>query len=302
MSSTRVQRLAHLRNHYELLAHSVSAIPLLDGTGEPWRAVYEGRLCVLTMTSAALTQIPMHGQILVALKAVRDQLAALQQADLALITHYGRPAEATPREVWHAHGSIPTRAAALRDVEALLPKKWRTQSGSTSPLSLVKIRWTENADPCAYCQMPAFTQIPDEMGGLVLCQEHLAPLVTLAARRAIIKRLETQLGHRADLYCTVSLPGTVVEHDVVELCRYYTTRWLLAVQRTEDAIAYHEQHDPQREEEAGLQISIQEGTSLSLEVPSTLNHRLVLLDLLIALEQADWIEESQLGPESVVVA
>jgi hypothetical protein len=316
-SITRAQRLVRLRNHYQLLAHSASALPLLEGTGEPWQAVREGRLHVLTKTSAALTQIPTRssGQILIALKAIRDQLAALQQADLALITPRGWLAEMAPREVWQAHGSVPTRAAVLRDVEALLPKQWRTQLGSygASPLSLAKIRWTEEPDACVYCQLPAFTRLPDEMAGLVLCQEHLAPSVSSAARRAVIKRLEAQLAHRADLRCAMSLPAVVVEDDVTELYRYYTVRWLLAAQRMEDALAYQVRRDRRLEEEAGLQISmnavgktVQEGTCLSLSVPPTLCHRLVLLDLLTALKQADWIEEvsppPRQGQGSIVAA
>jgi hypothetical protein len=301
-STTRTQRLARLRNRYECLARSVSAIPLLEGTGEPWQAVREGRRHVLTETSAALTQIPdtlSASQILIALKSVRDQLVASQQEDLARITQHGQPVESAPKEVWRAHGSFPVRVAALQEVEALLPQQWRTRPRARgTALSLVKIHWTEEPDACVYCQLPAFTRLPDEMAGLVLCQEHLAPSVSSAAERAVIKRLEAQLAHRFDLRCTMPLPVAVVENDVTELYRYYTVRWLLAAQRTEDALAYQARRDTRREEEAGLQISmnavgetVQEDACLSLEVPPTILHRLVLLDLLTALKQADWIEE-----------
>lgn len=301
-STTRLQRLACLRNRYECLARSVSAIPLLEGTGESWQAVHEGRLHVLTEISAALTQIPdtrSPSQILTVLKIVRDQLVAKLQEDLACITQHGQSVGSVPKEVWCAHGSFAVRVAALQEVEALLPKQWRTwPRARDTALSLVKIRWTEEPEACVYCQLPAFTRLPDEMAGLVLCQEHLAPSVSSAAKRAVIKRLEAQLAHRFDLRCTVPLPAAVVEDDVTELYRYYTVRWLLAAQRTEDALAYQERRDTRREEEAGLQISmnavgktVQEGTCLSLEVPPAILHRLVLLDLLTALKQADWMEE-----------
>jgi len=299
-SNMRAQRLIILRNRYDHLQKQFAALPQLDGASEQFLAESEGRLDALGEAVATLAQIPdiqPTRRIVPVVEAAREQLIKVRDAYRARLQDAVCAADA-----WRARGALPTLSFVISEIEAVLPRARRSSSLSlrwerSSRLAYRRIRWVASPVPCVLCHLPSLALLPDELGGQALCHEHLSPLLTGAAARKIEQRLDALLENRLTLRGVFPLSAEALHQDMEALQRYYTARWLLAEHREKDAHVYYRQPNAQDDQQSSLSLFLstpEDGLpTITMEVPPTITHRLVLLDLAQVLAQSNWMEKGQ---------